>query len=411
MKFFWSKQGILSVCLVVATSVVYFSVRSTWEAGGGSDSQGASKLPTLQAHDAKTSNRSDDAAGGLRPAAPFEELKGRWLALRSIHPSVGMLDEEVAEREKLAIESLRILKLSSAVFELDKFLSRNQIPINRDGTGLLVFLGKVLADNPSIVGDYRNSFLEAIRDADGNVAVSGEWQTIIRSLAKYGDEGEYESYYQSLLEVHPGLAMEFLLSRSGFVVKKEPDKLAAVIESSLERLGRGAGLEQGAENALVQVVKQGRSAAQFEATLQVLGDFSQRNPNVDLSLVKEAVTTRWAYVDPVRVAELALGDSSLYSDDLMRTVGASASRVVEAEHGMEGVLDWLGSIPDKAARNHAILGAALSEAAGYLEGGKGPEYEEALQKGLQISNLLPAEERRTVFSDYPALFRDRDPMD
>lgn len=322
-----------------------------------------------------------------------------------------MSEEEIAEREKLAIESLQVLKLSAAVFELGKFLSQNRIPINRDGTGLLVFLENTVAEDPSIIGEMKNSFLEALRDADGEVVVNSDWKSISRVLARYGDEGESESYYQSLLEVHPGLAMEFLLSRSGYVVKKTPDKLAAVMESSLERLGRGAGLEQDAQSALVHVVKQGRSAAQFEATLHVLGDFSRRNPNVDLSLVKEAVTTRWAYVDPVRVAELALGDSSLYSDDLMRTVGASASRVLEAEHGMEGVLDWLGSIPDKAARNHAILGAALSEAAGYLEGGEGPEYEEALKKGLQISSLLPAEERRTVFRDCPALFRDRDPAD
>ena len=317
-----------------------------------------------------------------------------------------MSEEEIAEREKLAIESLQVLKLSAAVFELDKFLSRNRIPINRDGTGLLVFLEKTVAEDPSIIGEMKNSFLDAIRDADGNVAVNSDWKAISRALARYGDEDESESYYQSLLEVHPGLAMEFLLSRSGFVVKKEPDKLASVMESSLERLGRGAGLEQDAQSALVHVVKQGRSAAQFEATLQVLGDFSRRNPNVNLSPVKEAVMINWAYVDPVRVAELALGDSSLYSDDLMRTVGASASRVLEAEHGMEGVLDWLGSIPDKAARNHAILGAALSEAAGYLEGGEGPEYEEALQKGLQISNLLPAEERMDVLWDFPDLCRD-----
>ena len=95
-----------------------------------------------------------------------------------------MSEEEIAEREKLAIESLQVLKLSAAVFELGKFLSQNRIPINRDGTGLLVFLENTVAEDPSIIGEMKNSFLEALRDADGEVVVNSDWKSISRVLAR-----------------------------------------------------------------------------------------------------------------------------------------------------------------------------------------------------------------------------------
>ena len=422
MKFPRLKPGILSVCGIVAASVVaYFAFRSPGVADRGRESQGAPPAPPVPTLDSKVSQRAEDPAQEPRPPGgiphdetTLKEIKRRWLALKAIHPSVGMSDEDVAEREKLAIESLRLLKLSAGAFELDAFLRQNQILINRNGWSLLGFFSKTLKEDPALIGEMKASFLKALRDATGKAAGDRQLQaSMVRMLAEYGNDSDFESYHQSLKEVSPGLARDYLLSRSVHLVKGAPDKLAGVIESSLQRLNQDGGLQESDRSALVQVVLHGGggSAAQFEATLQVLNRFSGQSAKVDLSPVKDAVVSQWAQKDPVHVTELVLGDSDLYSDELMRSLGARGWRVLESEHGIGGVLNWLDSIPDDAAKRSAIRGAALSKAAGYLEGGRGPEIEGALAEARQISNLLPAAERKSVFEDFPALAGDQAPAD
>ena len=338
----------------------------------------------------------------------FEEIKRRWLALRAIDPSKGMSDEDVAEREKLAIESLRSLKLSAGAFELDAFLIENEIPINRNGAGLLPFHRKILEEDPAFWRELKDSLMQTLHGLGGKVAATDPWGSMAAILADYGTDLEFEEFYQDLKGPQPELAKKALLMRGSHWLEQAPEKLADVMDSTLQRLGEVGGLGGVDSHALVNLVSYNSPVEQYERTLEVLEEFSLRNAGVNLSDVKNSVVSKWARRDPVGVTEMVLSDRSLYSDDVMQSAGG-AVWLLEKEHGTEAALQWLSSIPDEAAKKSAIRGAALSTAAGYLEGGKGPEHVQGLEKALQISNLLSRKEREEVFHPASPLCRDYKP--
>lgn len=414
MKYPRSKPGILSVCLMIAASLaVYFSIGSSGDAGGDRDQGGGAHAPPPPALDTKVSHRPEDPKREPRPGEgiagkvmSLEEIKRRWLALRAIDPSVGMSDEDVAEREKLAIESLRSLKLSAGAFELADFLRQNGIPINRNGTGLLQFHRRILEADPAFWRELKDSFVPALHDAGGKVAATSPWGAMAAMLADFGTDLEFEELYQDLKGPQPELGKKALLNRGTYWVKESPDQLAGIMESTLQRLGEVGGLGGVDAHALVNLVGYESSAEQCKRTLEVLNEFSAKNTGVNLSLVKKAAVANWASTDPIHVADMVLSDSSLNSDELMRTIASRGWHVVEREQGLEGLLQWLSSIPSELAKRNAIEGAAMSMAANYLEGGRDPEHVNSLEEARQISNLLPPEEREKVFGAGSPLNRD-----
>jgi hypothetical protein len=410
MKYLWSKGGILSVLLVIAAFLaVYDSSPSIREAGSDINGHGLVPPPHPSGLDRRMTQRPDKPRQERRPEGgniSFEELKRQWMALRSINPSIGMSDEDITERENLAIESLRSLKLSAGAFELDAFLIENEIPINRNGAGLLAFHRKILEVDPAFWGDLRVSLVLTLHDLGNKVSAASPYGSVVGLLADSGSDSDFEELYQDLKGHQPELAKKALLVRGGYQVERSPEQLAGVMESTLERLREVGGLQTLDSHTLVNLVHRGNSAEQFEKTLEVLNKFSARHAEVKLSLLKSTVLENWARTDPIHVADVVLSDSSLDSDELIGSIASTGWHVVERERGMEGLAQWLSSIPSEPAKRNAINGVALSMSASYLEGGTAPEHVKSLEKALQISNLLPPDEREKVFGAGSPLTRD-----
>jgi hypothetical protein len=389
--------------------IVSIALALTWlNHGQNAERADRAGRPPLPSSEGKASRPERATTLGRREANPdvLETLKQEWLRLPSYDPAVGLSDQDVIEREHLAMTSVMRLGFSQELIDLARFMRENNLRINRRGASLFGFVNRLLQDDPSQTPRFQDGFLKILADGGGGLSWQFETIGLARMLASHSDSKDAASYVEALEALHPSLAREAEAVIATNALKSGTARLDVVIDGFLDHLTTKGEPTEGLSDSQLMILVQNNMSMAAEDELGRVFEMLRGHRNQDGRLKYRATIDQTvqalARFTPDEVVELLQEDGELRNTVSLRRVGLRAFGAIRTADGFDAAVMWLSTVQDTGLLEEFVRACALNEGARFLRLDS-PETRENLTNAHRIIRVLPPERRGEVLKDYPAL--------